>query len=245
MAYMKSARRKKDLGINGLMAKWYDKNTRKSRLAEMREMADTVAGNAAPGAKILEVAPGPGYLSIELAKRGFDVTGVELSHDFVAIEKRNAEEAGVSVDFRQGNAEEAGVSVDFRQGNADALPLADGAVDFVICSAAFKNFSQPLKALTEMHRVLKPGGTALIIDMNHEATNEDIEDQLRKTGMKGFDRWFVKLSFKTFLKSGAYTKAGFEELIAQTDFARHEIVKSGIGFGVWLHKDAETQVARG
>ncbi|MDR3278422.1 MAG: class I SAM-dependent methyltransferase [Oscillospiraceae bacterium] len=224
MAYMKNARRKKDLGINGFMARWYDRNTRKSRLAEMSELADTVAGSADPGAKILEAAPGPGYLSIELARRGFDVVGVELSRDFVAIEKRNASEAGVRVDFRQGNA--------------DALPLADGEVDFIICSAAFKNFSQPLKALREMHRVLRPGGTALICDMNHEATREDIEGELNKTGMKGFDRWFVKLSFQTFLKSGAYTRAGFEELIVQTDFARHEIIKSGIGFGVWLYKAA-------
>jgi hypothetical protein len=83
---------------------------------------------------------------------------------------------------------------------------------------------------------LKPGGTALIVDMNHEATQEDIENEVKKTGMKGFDRWFTKLAFKTFLKSGAYTKAGFEELIAQTPFSSHDIIKSGIGFGVWLRK---------
>ncbi len=72
--------------------------------------------------------------------------------------------------------------------------------------------------------------------MNHDATKEDIEDEIIKSGMKGFDRWFVKWSFKTFLKNGAYTKEGFEELIAHTDFARHEIKKYGIGFQVWLFK---------
>jgi ubiquinone/menaquinone biosynthesis C-methylase UbiE len=219
---MKKSRKKKDIGIYGGMAKWYDKNTRKSRLAEMNEYADIVSAHTKAGAKVLEVAPGPGYLSIELAKRGFAVTGVELSEDFVAIEKRNAEEAGVSVDFKQGNA--------------SALPLPDGEFDFIICSAAFKNFSEPLKALNEMHRVLKPDGTALIIDMNHAATKEDIKAELDKSGMKGFDRWFVGLSFKTFLKSGAYTKEGFEELIAQTAFNRSEIKKHGIGFQVWLYK---------
>ena len=222
MPSMKTARRKKDVGIYGGMAKWYDKNTRKSRLAEMAEYADIISGHTEAGAKVLEVAPGPGYLSIELAKRGFDVTGVELSEDFVAIEKRNAAEAGVSVDFLQGNA--------------SALPLTDGAIDFVICSAAFKNFSEPLKALQEMHRALKPDGTALVIDMNYDATKEDIDEEMRKSDMKGFDRWFVKLSFKTFLKSGAYTKTGFEELIAQTAFTSHKIEKQGIGFLVWLYK---------
>lgn len=222
MPSMKKSRKKKDLGIYGSMAKWYDKNTRKSRLAEMNEYADIVSGYAEAGAKVLEVAPGPGYLAIELAKRGFAVTGVEISGDFVAIEKRNAEEAGVDIDFKQGNASE--------------LTLPDAAFDFIICSAAFKNFSEPLKALNEMRRVLKPNGTALIIDMNHDATKEDIETEMEKSGMKGFDRWFVKLSFKTFLKSGAYTKDGFEELIAQTDFAVHKIEKRGIGFEVWLYK---------
>jgi ubiquinone/menaquinone biosynthesis C-methylase UbiE len=221
---MKKARQKKDLGMNGLIVKWYDKNTRKSRLAEMSGYADILSGYTKVDAKVLEVAPGPGYLSIELARRGFIVTGIEISRDFLAIEKRNAEEAVVNVDFKHGNASE--------------LPLPDGVFDFIICSAAFKNFSEPLKALNEMHRVLKPDGVALIIDMNHDATNEDIEAEMKKSEMKGFDRWFVKLSFKTFLKSGAYTKDGFKELIRQTGFAAsYKIDKSGISLLVWLYKD--------
>ena len=222
MFSMKKARRKKDLAIMGMMAKWYDKNTRKSRLNEMREYADLVSGYADSGTAVLEIAPGPGYLAIELAKRAYKVTGVEISADFVEIEKRNAKEANVSVDFMQGNA--------------SMLPLEDGAFDFIICTAAFKNFSEPLKALHEMHRVLKPGGVSLIIDMDYNATKEDIEHQVNKSGMKGFDRFFVKLSFKTVLKKGAYTHDDFEEFIAQTDFIRHEIKKIGIGFQIWLFK---------
>ena len=222
MLNMKKARKKKDLGITGWAARWYDKNTRKFRLAEMRGYADIVSGYAPAGAKVLEVAPGPGYLSIELARRGFNVTGVEISADFVEIEKRNAAEAGVNVDFSQGNA--------------SALPLPGGTFDFIICSAAFKNFSEPLKALNEMFRVLKTGGAALIFDMNHDATKEDITAEMDKNGMKGFDRWFVKLSFNTFLKSGAYTKADFEELIAQTAFNGYKILQHGIALQVWLYK---------
>jgi ubiquinone/menaquinone biosynthesis C-methylase UbiE len=218
---MKTSRHKKDLAITGWMAQWYDGNTRKSRLAEMRANADFVSQTAPVGAKVLEVAPGPGYLSIELAKRGFDVTGMELSPDFVEIEKRNAKAEGVSIDFRQGNA--------------SAMPLRDGAFDFIICAAAFKNFSEPLKALQEMHRVLMHGGTALILDMNRNNTKEDIEAEMQKySNMKGFDRWFVRFSFKTFLRNGAYTQEELEGLISQTNFARHEIKKHGIGFQVWM-----------
>jgi len=225
MYSMKNSRRKKDLAITGWMAKWYDRNTRTSRLSEMRGYADIVSEYAGMGASVLEIAPGPGYLSIELAKRGFSVTGVELSPDFVEIEKRNARDEGVSVDFKKGNA--------------SALPFQDGIFDFIICSAAFKNFSEPLKAMQEMFRVLKLNGAALILDMNRNNTKEDIEQEMQKSGMKGFDRWFVKLSFKTFLRNGAYTREEFEELIADTAFARHEIKKNGIGFQVWMYKESE------
>jgi len=225
MAFMKNARQKQDIGIYGWTAKWYDRNSRKSRLKEMCDYADLVEAHAEQGAAVLEVAPGPGYLAIELARRGFHVTGVEISTDFVGIEKHNAEEASVFVDFKQGNA--------------SALPLEDGVFDFVICSAAFKNFKEPLEALHEMYRVLKPQGIALILDMNHAATSGDINDEIQRLGMKGFDRMFVKFAFKTFLKNGAYTKEGFEELIAQTAFPVHNITKSGIGFQVWLHKGSE------
>lgn len=222
MSYMKKSRAKKDLAITGIMAKWYSKNS-KARLAELAKVADMIAAKTHEGAKILEVAPGPGYLSIELARRGFDVTGVELSEDFVKIEKANAAEANAAVNFLQGNA--------------SALPLANETVDFIVCMAAFKNFSEPQKALDEMQRVLKPQGIALVIDMNRENSDADIEEAMRDyPDMKGFDRWFVKLSFKTFLKKGAYNQREFEEYISRTAFSEQEIIKRGTGFHIWLNK---------
>jgi ubiquinone/menaquinone biosynthesis C-methylase UbiE len=219
---MKNIRKNKDVGIYGLTAKWYDRNSRKSRLAEMQRYANEVASHVSKDANILEVAPGPGYLSIELAKKGLNVTGVEISPDFVKIEKNNAEEANVYVDFKEGNASN--------------LPCEDNFFDFIICSAAFKNFKEPVKALCEMHRVLKQGGTSLIIDMNHESTHEDIENEVSKTGMKGFDKHFVKFAFKTFLKQGAYTKEEFETLLKETPFKNYKIKKEGISLYVYLYK---------
>ncbi|GAC92022.1 methyltransferase type 11 [Anoxybacillus flavithermus NBRC 109594] len=217
---MRNVRKNKDLGIYGLAAQWYDRNLRKSRLAEMKGYADEVAKHVTEGAHILEVAPGPGYLSIELAKRGFHVTAVDISPDFVEIAKRNAKEASVSVNFMEGNASH--------------LPLENHRFDFVVCTAAFKNFKEPVKALCEMYRVLKEGGTALVIDMNREATDEAIEHEVSK--MKGLDKYFVKFSFKTFLKQGAYTKEEFETFIKETPFKNYDIRKEGIGLYVYLYK---------
>lgn len=186
----------------------------------MQEYADEIESLVKSGASILEVAPGPGYLSIELARRGFNVTAVDISRDFVRIAKENAKEANVSVDFKKGNASD--------------LPCHDETFDFIVCSAAFKNFKEPVKALHEMHRVLKHGGTALIIDMNREATDEDINDQIR--GMKGLDKYFVKFSFKTFLKRAAYTKSEFEAMVRETPFRNYKIKTEGISIYVYLYK---------
>jgi ubiquinone/menaquinone biosynthesis C-methylase UbiE len=83
MAMMKLQRRFNDLGIGGITAGWYDNNTRKSRLAEMKAYAREVAKHIQDGSSVLEVAPGPGYLAIELAELGkYKIIGLDISKDF-------------------------------------------------------------------------------------------------------------------------------------------------------------------
>jgi hypothetical protein len=75
--------------------------------------------------------------------------------------------------------------------------------------------------------------------MNRENTAADIEEELKSMhGLSGFDRWFIKLSFKTFLRNGAYNHAEFEEFAKNSPFPKFEITKRGCGFGVWLFKAA-------
>lgn len=221
---MKRHRRSKDIGIEGMAARWYDSNTRKHRLAEMKGYAKEVARHIRDGSSVLEVAPGPGYLAIELAKIGnFRIVGLDISRDFVEIAKRNAKEAGVEVEFRQGNV-------------AD-IQFSDDTFDFIICTAAFKNFKEPVNALSEMHRVLKPGGTALIVDMNRNASDQQIEDYTESIGATGVDKFLMKLMFKYFLRNGAYTREEFIELISKTAFKEyHRIKEEGISFYVYLVK---------
>src|SRR5919198_6368868 len=191
MAMMKLQRRFKDIGIGGITARWYDNNTRKSRLAEMKEYAKEAANYLHDGCSVLEVAPGPGYLAIELAKLGKcdRVIGLDISKDFIEIAQKNAKEAGVSE------------VAEFRHGNVADIPFPDNAFDFIICTAAFKNFKVPFKALSEMYRVLKSGGTALIVDMNRNVSNLQIEDHIKSMEAKGIGKLFMELIFKYFLRN--------------------------------------------
>ena len=68
----------KGIGMEGAIATWYAKNTRRD-IAEFRSLAARISQETAPGSRILELAPGPGYLSIELARRGqYEVTGLDI-----------------------------------------------------------------------------------------------------------------------------------------------------------------------
>jgi 2-polyprenyl-3-methyl-5-hydroxy-6-metoxy-1,4-benzoquinol methylase len=101
---MKLIRRFKDLGIEGERAKYYDKISRENRIGEMKEYAKEITRHIKNGDTVLEIAPEAGYLSIELSKLGnYKITGMDLSKDLVEICKRNAIDAGVQIDFRQGN----------------------------------------------------------------------------------------------------------------------------------------------
>ena len=73
--------------MEGGVARWYDKTTRRD-LPEFKALARRVAAGLAPGAKVLEVAPGPGFFAIELAKIGkYEITGLDISKSFVEIAK--------------------------------------------------------------------------------------------------------------------------------------------------------------
>jgi len=219
---MRAARKSQDLAITGWFTRWYDKNTREKRIGEMREYAGEVKKYLSANANVLEVAPGPGYFSIELAKMGnFNITGMDLSADFIEICKTNAQLENVNINFIQGNV--------------SSMPFADNTFDFVFCSAAFKNFKEPITALREMYRVLKNNGMVLIMDMNHDVSNEKLKEEALKISNTGFERWFMKRTFKGLCK-GAYSKNEFEKMIKETTFKNSEIKEVGIGFYIYLYK---------
>jgi ubiquinone/menaquinone biosynthesis C-methylase UbiE len=133
--------------MEGMLATWYAKNTAR-QAADFAAEARRIADRLPHAARILEIAPGPGYLAVALAKLGpYAITGLDISESFVRIARAHAARAGVAVEFRQGDAAKT--------------PFADDAFDFIVTRAAFKNFSDPVGAIGEMYRVLKPGGEAL------------------------------------------------------------------------------------
>jgi ubiquinone/menaquinone biosynthesis C-methylase UbiE len=211
----------KGMGMEGGIARWYDRTTRKD-MPEFRALAARIAAAVPPAGSVLEIAPGPGFLSIELARRGLDVRAVDISKTFVEIARRNAAAEGVNV------------RVDL--GNASALPVESGSVDFAVCRAAFKNFSEPVKALAEMRRVLRPGGTALVIDLRRDVRAAEIKRHVDAMGVSLLNRWFMRFSFRTMLIKRAYMLDEMSRMATEAGWVEPRIESSPIGFEAWLKK---------
>ena len=212
------------MGMEGGVARWYAR-TRRNDMNDFRREARAVAERLQRGSNVLEVAPGPGFFAIELAKLGdFNITGLDVSRTLVEIATENARNAGVKVDFRVGNA--------------SAMPFPNDSFDFVYCSAAFKNFSEPLKAMDEMHRVLRPGGEAVIVDLCKDASMGEIDTYVKQSGRNWIDAWMTKWTFRHVLLKRAYTKDEFVQLAKQSHFGACQIRTSMIGLELRFAKTA-------
>ncbi len=100
-----------------------------------------------PGDRVLDVACGTGVLAREAARRvGPDgsVTGFDRNADMLSVARRMSS------------------GIDWREGMAEALPFEENTFDAVVCQFGLMFFEDRAAALSEMHRVLKPGGRLAI-----------------------------------------------------------------------------------
>ena len=133
--------------LNHLMSLGVDKIWRRKALKEI------VDGTPQ---KILDVACGTGDSTIAIAKaaaRGSEITGIDISTGMMEPLMRKAAHEGVQ-----------GV-IKLRQADALSMPFQDGTFHRVTCAFGVRNFEDKARGLAEFHRVLKPGGKAVILEL--------------------------------------------------------------------------------
>ncbi len=179
---------------------------KRDMLRRRRHVRDALA--AAAGERILDIGCGPGFYVRELldvvGPTG-SIVGVDASPDMLGLARQRCEGHG---------------NVTFRDGNATALPVDDGEFDAALCVQVMEYVPDPSGALAEMHRALRPGGRALIWDVDwgtvwwHTAD----PDRMRRV-LSAWDEHLVHPSLPRRL--GAYLRAaGFVDVaVAGHSFA--------------------------
>jgi demethylmenaquinone methyltransferase/2-methoxy-6-polyprenyl-1,4-benzoquinol methylase len=147
-----------------------------------RQVLKTV--NPQSGQTVLDLAAGTGSSSVVFAKPGVKVIASDFSEGMLAVGRK-----------RHPNLE-------FVFADATKLPFADASVDAVTISFGLRNVVDPKKALTEMLRVLKPGGVVVICEFSH----------VRTAVIGNLYRWYLANILPTLSKLLAKNKGAYDYL---------------------------------
>ncbi len=103
-------------------------------------------------ARVLDVACGPGHVSLAFAEVCREVVGIDLTEAPLRIAEQSRQERNIA------NAR-------FQLADADRIPFPDGHFDVVVCRFAVHHFDDPRRMVGEMARVCRVGGTVAIQDL--------------------------------------------------------------------------------
>ena len=144
-----------------------------------------------PELDVADLGCGEGYLTLESARWARHVTAVDRSREVLVRGKELAARRKLT-------------NITWKRGDIEDVPLPDRSVDLALLSQALHHAAEPARALTEAHRVLRPGGRVVVLDLRqHE------EAWVRS---KLGDRW---LGFSDAALRSLLRDAGFERVKLQ------------------------------
>ena len=155
-----------------------------------RKAVRSIADNTKP-MRVLDVATGTGDFAIAIAKElpaGSEIIGVDLSEQMLEIgvqkvmksdglrliqlasdERGHIGENGVRATYDSHNSDQSTpmVNIALRQGDVEHLDFEDGSFDRVSVAFGVRNFEHLEQGLSEMYRVLRPGGKLVILELSY------------------------------------------------------------------------------
>jgi demethylmenaquinone methyltransferase/2-methoxy-6-polyprenyl-1,4-benzoquinol methylase len=132
--------------LNHFLSMGIDKSWRKKAIAEV--------GTVNPKA-ILDVATGTGDLAIAAVKLNpQQITGVDIAEQMLEIGNKKIK------------AQNLDSLITLQKGDSESMPFANGTFDATMCAYGVRNFEHLEKGLSEMYRVLRPGGKVVILEFS-------------------------------------------------------------------------------
>ena len=186
--------------------------------------ADTHAGfflpQLMPGWSVLDAGCGPGTITLGLARRVAPglVTGIDVEDSQFAKSREQAEREGLNVEFRKANVYQ--------------LPFQDHCFDAVFSHALLEHLSDAGAALTQLRRVLKPGGLiglragdmgGILIDSESEGPVQGLATYLANREKNSGDP-YVGRKLGRLLRKGGFT---VERMTASYDVITETVLKIG------------------
>jgi len=154
------------------------------------------------GGRLLEVGCGGGQLAAWIAGKRTDIriTGLDLSAEQIARAKqRTAEFSG---------------RVNLVEGSALDLPFKGGEFDAVLSVASIKHWPDPKKGVSECVRVLKPGGTLYIVEVDRSCRLDEARNFIERWHLPAFMHPLQLMAFRTFVAGQSFTAAEMKEFMA-------------------------------
>ena len=126
---------------------------------------------AAKGLRVLEIGCGLGTDGVQFARAGADYTGVDLTEAAIDLARKNFEQCGLQGEFKVADAEN--------------LDFADSSFDLVYSHGVLHHTPDIARAVSEIHRVLKPEGRAIVMLYHRDSYNYRVGIRiLRRAGSR-------------------------------------------------------------
>ena len=120
-----------------------------------RQRAIKIISRSFNSPHILDVATGTGDLAIEAMKlKPSGISGIDISNKMLEIGREKIEKKGLSG------------KINLMNGDSENIPFDDGSFDVAMVAFGVRNFSDPLKGLTEMKRVIRTGGMIMVLEFS-------------------------------------------------------------------------------
>ncbi|MFD3441717.1 class I SAM-dependent methyltransferase [Streptomyces sp. NPDC058685] len=190
----------------------------------LQEKVDSVLEAGIDSGRVLEAGCGPGLLGLEwLTQAAGDSTlvGVDISP--------------AMLDRARGNARAYAVShrTDYTIGNVLELPFPDASFDHAFSAASLHEWADPVTALREIHRLVRPGGAFCVSDLRRDI------DRTTFQFMKANIAVDMRPGFRTSVQS-AYTVSEAADLLKQAGIHADSVTAVQMGLVIAGRKEKES-----
>lgn len=190
------------------------KKLNSSQVFNNKDIVNQILDLVEKGGRILDLACGPGILSLPIARKSDRVVAFDLTKEMLEIVKKKATQENLN-------------NIKTVQGNAESLPFEDKSFDCIVTRLSFHHFNDLEKVAKELHRVLKKNGSLIVADIVSSDHSEEAElhnaleklrdpSHVKMLSKKDFKELFFISNFKIENKISMAIKRELEEWVKLT-----------------------------